>query len=265
MGRFAKKLITAIISAICTLFIAKGILLWLAGKEIYPDQWINSMIGLAEVAVAANPAGTWVLLGLAGLVGLAIGPGIHEWGINKFTGKVGQTEGRSEWQQEWNDLAETRYTFWKLVNQVYDGWSPSDHAFSEVIRKAHLPIELPLDDARAFPEWANQFNPIDADEYAAALDQLASEVYPRDGISARSLSGSDFKTFDNARQILSKFWDKWGRQSESHSELVKKQNFLASAAELKLLTFLEIARARWITTGQSAKNGLFQLARRANG
>jgi hypothetical protein len=169
------------------------------------------------------------------------------------------------WQQEWNDLAQTRHTFWKPINQVYDGWVPSDHSILEIIRKARLPIELPLDDATAFPEWANQFNPIDTDEYASALDQFASVLYPHNGISSRSLSGSEFEAFDNARRTLSKFWDKWGRQSRAHSELVKQQNFLGSAAELKLLTFLEIARARWVTTGQSAKNGLFELARIANG
>ncbi len=90
MGKVANFIIVRIVTAICTLSIAKGILLWLAGKEIYPDRWINTMIGLAEGAVTANPAGTWVLLGLAGLLGLAIGPSIYNWGTNKFGRKPQQ-------------------------------------------------------------------------------------------------------------------------------------------------------------------------------
>jgi len=73
------KIIVRIVSAICTLSIAKGVLHWLAGKEIYPDRWVNNVIGLAEGAVTANPAGTWILLGFAGLLGLFVGPIIYDY------------------------------------------------------------------------------------------------------------------------------------------------------------------------------------------
>lgn len=84
MGAFAKS----VCSAVCTISIAHGVLLWLGSKGIHPDQWVNKMIGVAEGAVIANPAGTWILLGLAGLLGLAFGPRIYDWGKSKLPKKA---------------------------------------------------------------------------------------------------------------------------------------------------------------------------------
>jgi len=78
------NLTARILSAAFTIAIAKGVLLWLAKKQIYPDQWIASMIGSAENAVQVNQAVTWVLFGGLGFIGLLIGPSLYGWGIRVF-------------------------------------------------------------------------------------------------------------------------------------------------------------------------------------
>ncbi len=68
-----RKRVSGLIGAIFTLALAKGALLWLATKNIYPEKWIAAMIGYAESALASE-AIWWMLFGLIGLSGLFLGP-----------------------------------------------------------------------------------------------------------------------------------------------------------------------------------------------
>lgn len=115
------RFIARIVGAMCTVSIAGGILLWLDGKGIYPDRWVNTVIGLAEETVTASPAGTWILLGLAGMLGLAIGPSIYDWGIANFGRKhktevpvVSQSsEPHQEPSDSWRHVSE--YKLWQVA------------------------------------------------------------------------------------------------------------------------------------------------------
>jgi len=67
--------------------IAKGILLWLARKNTYPEQWVASMIGVAEEGLRNYPGITYIIIGLAGLFGLFIWPLLYKLGVKIFSYK----------------------------------------------------------------------------------------------------------------------------------------------------------------------------------
>jgi hypothetical protein len=50
------------------------VLLWLASKDIHLDRWIGKMLGLVEHSIITNQHIYWMLLGVFGLLGYAIGP-----------------------------------------------------------------------------------------------------------------------------------------------------------------------------------------------
>ena len=76
---------------------------------------------------------------------------------------------------------------------------------------------------------------------------------------------SDIRRLDDLHEELAKFWDKWGRQDQLET-IITEQNvseiLKSCAVEIKLLTYLEIARARWSQSQASGKFGLFRLGRR---
>ena len=93
--------IPAVVSSICSISIAKGLLIWLETKGIHLDKWIADMIGVAESGVTSYPAITYMLLGISGLIGLAIGPSIYGW--------CGEKAGRKDNTIEMlDDTAKTR-------------------------------------------------------------------------------------------------------------------------------------------------------------
>ena len=62
-----------------------------------------------------------------------------------------------------------------------------------------------------------------------------------------------------------KFWDKWGRKDQLETVITEQdidEILKSSAVEIKLLTYLEIAHARWSQSQASGKFGLFRLGRR---
>jgi hypothetical protein len=78
-------------------------------------------------------------------------------------------------------------------------------------------------------------------------------------------STGEFDRFDTIRMELAKFWDYWGRQVPIERVITEQKGdpiVRAFASEIKLLTFLEIARVRWADSGLPGKSGLFRLGRR---
>jgi len=60
--------------------LAGGVLLWLGTHQIYPSQWVASMLGFAENAVYMSLAITLMILGISGLFGMMFGPSLYGWG-----------------------------------------------------------------------------------------------------------------------------------------------------------------------------------------
>lgn len=60
--------------------IAGGVLLWLGTHQIYPSQWVASMLGFAENAVYMSLSITLMILGISGLLGMMFGPSLYGWG-----------------------------------------------------------------------------------------------------------------------------------------------------------------------------------------
>ena len=179
---------------------------------------------------------------------------------------------RSQWQQEWHDQRDVRREFWRLLNTAYKNWTgnPTDRSIQDLVEASQFPPELPLDDGRQFPNWVwNVWDKQDR-EPLKTLRNFTSQIYPgvtpAETIKTQLMGGgNEFDRFDDLRRELSKLWDYWGRQ-EPLEEIIREQNadniIRSSAPEIKLLTFLEIARARWAQTGASGKAGLFSLGRR---
>lgn len=164
--------------------------------------------------------------------------------------------------------------FWRLINKCYEAWDARiTEPLQRVIGVARLPGDLPIDDISTFPSWVYLFHQqindrsSAAKDYASVLDQFASFIYDLPERGCLVFGINEFEHFDDKRRDLSKFWDRWGWQ-ESLDQVIKLQKMddilKSSAPELKLLTFLEIARARWRPTGSAGKRGLFLLAKRVN-
>ncbi len=179
---------------------------------------------------------------------------------------------RRQWQQEWHDQRNVRREFWRLLNTAYKNWTgrPTDRSLQDLVEANQFPPELPLDDGRQFPKWVWNVWDRQDKEPLKTLRNFTSQIYPgvmpAETIKTQLMGGGgEFDRFDDLRRELSKFWDHWGRQ-EPLEEIIREQNVdnivRSSAPEIKLLTFLEIARARWAQTGASGKGGLFTLGKR---
>ena len=64
------KYVVGILVYVSTVAVGQGVLLWLKSKGIYPEKWVQAMIGQAESAVLSESSVRWILAGLIGLVGL---------------------------------------------------------------------------------------------------------------------------------------------------------------------------------------------------
>ena len=89
------RILQRLLGAIFNIALAHGVLLWLASKDIHPDIWIAKMVGLAETNIATNHT-YWILLGISGFLGLAIGPTVYsffgqKW-IPRLTGRQRELE-----------------------------------------------------------------------------------------------------------------------------------------------------------------------------
>lgn len=178
---------------------------------------------------------------------------------------------KTEWEQDWHKLEDARREFWRLIKTGYGNWGqrPDDRSLLDFIEASRFPSELPLSDGQQFPKWVWSA-PKEWEQKAKLLDQFAAQIYlgvvPAKAVKTQLMGGTnEFDKFDDLRRDLSKFWDCWGRQ-EPLEQVIREQKadslVKSSSSEIKLLTFLEIARARWAQTGASGKAGLFELGKR---
>ncbi len=80
-----KNVIAKIIGVMAITAIGKGLLIWLGSQhQIYPEQWVAKLMGLAENGVTSYPSISWILAGLIGLFGLFFGPFVYKWGVKIF-------------------------------------------------------------------------------------------------------------------------------------------------------------------------------------
>lgn len=179
---------------------------------------------------------------------------------------------RSQWEQEWHDKRDVRREFWRLVNMAYRNWAgrSTDRSLQDLVEASQFPPELPLDDGRQFSKWAWTIWDKQNKGSLQTLRDFTSQIYPgvtpAESIKTQLMGdGAEFDRFDDRRRELSKFWDHWGRQ-EPLEEVIREQNadgmVRSDTLEIKLLTFLEIALARWAQTGATGKAGLFTLGKR---
>ncbi len=155
---------------------------------------------------------------------------------------------------------------------VQKNWAgrSTDRSLQDLIEANQIPPELPLDDGRQFQKWVWDIWDKQNKGELKTLRDFTAQIYPgatpAESIKTQLMGGgAEFDRFDDRRRELSKFWDHWGRQ-EPLEEVIREQNadnrVRSSTPEIKLLTFLEIARARWAQTGASGKAGLFTLGKR---
>lgn len=214
------------------------------------------------------------------LLAIAVGAGIiltsDQWKpwLKRLLGVPEQSLSatRSDWQQEWQDHRLDRREFLRLLEVAYANWNMNPNpprSLMDVARAAQFPFDLPLTDNSKFPEWAWEAEKHCSGD-AETLLQLASQIYiavtpPRAVKSQLMGSSTEFDRFDTIRMELAKFWDHWGRQ-EPLEQVIRQQNadglVKAHASEIKLLTFLEVARVRWARSDLPGKSGLFRLGRR---
>lgn len=250
--------------------------------------WVTSRMSddgaqlLFDYVVPYGPPILLLSLGIMALSG--VGQNIHITASPPFfrevQGKDAYVESpelnKTAWQQEWHELRFRRKYFWLLINRAYEHWGGKlEEPLQRIIPGSGFPKDLPLLDNTTFSAWVWEFpNTIDdvsaaANDYASVLDQFASYIYGPGKSELKSLAFggvNEFDRFDDLRGELSKFWDHWGRQEPIDrvvSEQMTSGILRSSMAELKLLTFLEIARARWNPTGASGKDGLFKLGEKA--
>ncbi len=259
--------------------------IFLRGFQIEVVRSTIEYFGWGKIVIAH--IGTWVVAFISILAGLdwywAVGGGFVVSLLITFVSviiayKVGRSKGveplvseRSQWQQEWHELQFQRRDFWRLLSTAYSNWprKTPNQSLQDMMVSAQYPLELPLSDGSHYPKWVWDA-PKKWTGAALKADEFASGIYPattRLGLVKSQLMGTthEFDRFDDIRMGLSKFWDHWGRQ-EPLEQVIREQKtdslIKSSAAEIKLLTFLEIARSRREQTGASGKGGLFRLGRR---
>jgi hypothetical protein len=184
-----------------------------------------------------------------------------------------RSNARSDWEQEWHELRFRRSDFWSSATDAYNYWNEEhgQSALRELLEAASFPLELPLNQTQKFADWVWDFSHPNLTGATRALNDFAAAIYPavkppRAANSLIFLGGhAEFLRFDDYRRDLSKFWDHWGRQ-EPLEQVIREQKadglVRNHANEIKLLTYLEIARERWAQEGAAGKSGLFKLGKR---
>jgi hypothetical protein len=239
------------------------------------------MVMGALMAAFPNYIPPWLAWLCLGVGAVTIGYGLYrlrqefwEWLLERARADVRSSSERTPWQTELYDHRLNRHEFWRLLEVAYGNWSMKPtpaRSLRDVVRGAKVPSDLPLADNTKFPKWAWEAETHCPDDDAKQLLQLASTLYiaARPPATVKSqLMGTtqEFDRFDQTvRMELSKFWDHWGRQ-EPLEQVIREQKadpiVKAHASEIKMLTFLEIARVRWAGADLPGKSGLFRLGRR---
>jgi hypothetical protein len=146
-----------VIGVIAATAISKGVLLWLGSQhQIYPEQWVARLIGIAESGVTSYPAISWIIAGLIGLVGIFVGPVVLSWGVKTF-GQVPPPE------QLWPaNVASQRLNDWRAGENTIRTLSGLTNKHSNVkivyFDNRNFPFAERLAAAFKLAGWAVNFN-----------------------------------------------------------------------------------------------------------
>jgi hypothetical protein len=165
---------------------------------------------------------------------------------------------------EWKKTVVPRQELRDLIHFAHARWTGSPSSFATVARlieKAGFPNGLPFKKGR-LRDYAARAEEM----WVGDRKQLLSfciEIYPVQGESPVLWALPRVRFYD-ARSVLSKFWDEWGRRCYDEGSI--KESVLSPRLqfwELTLLTYLEIALALRNNEELPGKQGLFQLGREA--
>jgi len=237
-----------------------------------PDLKFWSGVGLALVSLA--PGISDAIRTILALIGGALIVVSIVFAIVRRPSPAPSPSGprRTDWEEQLHEHRLDRREFNRLLKAAFANWSmkpTGDRSLEDIARGSQIPTDLPLTDNSKFPHWAWAAEERCTGD-AAILLQFASAIYPAvtPPMAVKSqLMGStgEFDRFDTIRIELAKFWDYWGRQVPIDRVITEQKGdpiVRAFASEIKLLTFLEIARVRWADSGLPGKSGLFRLGRR---
>ena len=257
LSGFLGKVLAALFIAVCVLL------------GFGPEQWAKWLIGdLISLRLARIG---FFFLGALSLILLAANL-LRARGDQSLKSISASTGERTPWEQEWHELRFRRDDFWRymaIAMMAELGYGEHGPILHKRIADSAFPRALPFADGTDFPDWVWKAGSKFSGE-AENLNRLASKIYPavKPARSAKPPimgGGIEWDKFDDVRRDLSKFWDHWGRQ-EPLEKIIHEQKadglVKTSAKEIKMLTFLEIARERWAQDGGLGKIGLFRLGRR---
>ena len=75
-----RKFTQSILVSLCSLAIAKGVLLWLKKNGVHPDQWVATLLGVAQDGVSTYPEIVTFLVGIFGILGFFLAPTLAGYG-----------------------------------------------------------------------------------------------------------------------------------------------------------------------------------------
>ena len=244
-------------------------------SQLLPSGAAERFPRLYDLAVMTSgfmPGWVWLLVLAAIFVAASIEYAHRKGGVSRSTVEnLTLTGKRTAWGQEWHELRSDRRDFWSLANGAYANSSRGAGEYStlaEMILSAPFPKDLPLPNGGDFPQWVWSEGDF-KDGTARKLNQFVSNIFPArtppGQYGCPLLVASDERRLDDLRAELAKFWDKWGRHDQLETVIAEQdvgEILKSCAVEIELLTYLELARARWSQSQASGKFGLFRLGRR---
>lgn len=167
-----------------------------------------------------------------------------------------------DWTERRHGLRDSRQEFWDQIKKAYLEWpASSKQRIEELIQNSGFPNGLPLKKNASEVSFLESL-----DSGGTELWHLTSDIYPPDTAvaSAAIPDSGDFEKFDQARNVLAKFWNDTGdkllrQKSLSNGDV--SGCFPAHASEIKLLTYLEWALHRRLRTKGHGKAYMFKLYR----
>jgi hypothetical protein len=187
---------------------------------------------------------------------------------SRTTPRKGQSEKLpGEFENVWSSpsLKQARDLFREMTNSAFNGWQkrvPVGGDLMKLVSAARMPGifigphgSLSRYAERAVGGWSGD---------KKRLLDFCVALYPRQGASSL-LTSAEWQAFHKLRQDLSKFWDEWGRKifvdklmdlNDIPLNIAKSQ-----ASQVVLLSYMEIAYARYTQEQSSGKSGLFELGK----
>lgn len=176
---------------------------------------------------------------------------------------------QAEFRQKYNELADSRETFWTILRESYAGFVVSrpdlPKRLEGLVEAAGLPPDLTGRRGRDLRVWPQEnLDQLNADQ--RALWDFVARVYPpRDDRQGKVTDysivepASTAESFHKARGDLARFWHAWVPLVGMRFAL---KHYKSAQGLLILLSWLEIALLQWTRDRGTGKNALFQLSQK---